>query len=134
MPAAGGPAVQVTRHGGSNAFESADERFLYYWNHEAFWRMPLEGGEETRVIEGIGEFDGWRVLAGGICLVNTRATPAELRFLDFATNHVRLVSRVDLGISAPGGGAFTVSPDGKWVLYGRVDALDSDIMLLENFH
>ena len=66
--------------------------------------------------------------------MNSRATPAELRFLDFATNHVRLVSGVDLGISAPGGGAFTVSPDGKWVLYGRVDALDSDIMLLENFH
>ena len=96
--------------------------------------MPVEGGEETRVIEGIDEFNQWRLLPGGICFVNSRATPAELRFLDFATNHVRLVSRVDLGISAPGGGAFTVSPDGKWVLYGRVDALDSDIMLLENFH
>jgi hypothetical protein len=29
---------------------------------------------------------------------------------------------------------FDVSPDGQWVIYGRVDEFESDIMLIGNFH
>jgi len=27
-----------------------------------------------------------------------------------------------------------VSPDGRWVIYSRADSVESDIMMVENFH
>jgi eukaryotic-like serine/threonine-protein kinase len=139
VPAAGGPTVQVTRHGGMNAFdnalESSDGKSVFYSSSGTIWKMPIEGGQETRVVDGVGQsYQQWRFLTGGVCFLDERLTPAELKFVDFATNRARLISKLDLGITVLGSGAFAVSPDGKWVLYGREDALDSDIMLLENFH
>jgi hypothetical protein len=56
MPSAGGPAVQVTRHGGYSAFEAPDGKFLYYTKYPAVrgvWRIPTSGGEETEVIAAL---------------------------------------------------------------------------------
>jgi len=52
-PAGGGQAVQVTRSGGEEAFESITAKYLYWGKHDepGIWRMPVAGGEETRVIE-----------------------------------------------------------------------------------
>ena len=49
----GRPPVQVTKHGGVVATESADGRFLYYAKVDVpgIWRMPLQGGEETLVLD-----------------------------------------------------------------------------------
>ena len=55
MHSAGGPAVQVTNHGGYAAFESLDGKFLYYTKYQAvpgIWRIPTSGGEETEGAHG----------------------------------------------------------------------------------
>src|SRR2546429_3106562 len=44
-----------------------------------------------------------------------------------SSKRLKRLTAVDLGPSAGVGGGFAVSPDGKWVLYTRVDQLDSDI-------
>jgi hypothetical protein len=67
MPAAGGPAAQVTHHGGFAAFESPDGRFLYYAKGltvPGLWRIPTDGGEETEVINALeaGYWGYWAVL------------------------------------------------------------------------
>ena len=48
MPASGGPAIQVTKRGGSVPLESVDGQYLYYvkLSQNALWRLPLAGGEE----------------------------------------------------------------------------------------
>ncbi|HXP10266.1 MAG TPA: hypothetical protein VN828_17310, partial [Acidobacteriaceae bacterium] len=73
VPVSGGPAVRVTRHGGYEAFESADGDFLYFTRKgqkAGFWRMPLSGGEETPVVglEDIGNRD-WDGSSEGIYFV-----------------------------------------------------------------
>ena len=44
MPAEGGTPVQITKHGGVNAMESADGKTLYYAkgiNVPGTWKMPV---------------------------------------------------------------------------------------------
>jgi hypothetical protein len=40
---------------------------------------------------------------------------------------------LDIGAPAKTATGFDVSPDGRMIIYTRVDALESDIMLVENF-
>jgi Tol biopolymer transport system component len=50
IPAEGGQAVQMTKHGGFTSFESADGKFLYYSKGAiGVWRVPVDSGEETLI-------------------------------------------------------------------------------------
>jgi len=135
-PAEGGPAVQVTRQGGREAFESPDGKFVYYTRLgvSGIWRVPVEGGEETLVLNR-GEQGHWAVLHQGIVLLNRRATPGPaIEFFSFATQQsariAALPKEATTSIGPPG---LAVSPDGRWILYVQVDRLESDIVLVENF-
>ncbi len=135
VPAQGGQAVQVTKQGGFAAFESTDGKFLYYikaWNGP-IWRMPVEGGEETRILDQNIQWGDWRVLANGICFLNAGATPPEIEFFDFGTRGLRRITTVDREKGFPPGGLIAVAPDGRWILFARIDRIDGDIMLVENF-
>ena len=54
MPAAGGVPAQITRQGGTAATESRDG-FLYYAKQVAasIWRVPVDGGAEVHVVDGL---------------------------------------------------------------------------------
>jgi len=67
MPADGGEARQVTKGGGSVAYESMDGKFLYYTkrrNVAGIWRVPVDGGEETLVLDAhkAGYWSAWTVV------------------------------------------------------------------------
>ena len=54
IPSAGGAPEQVTRNGGESGDTSPDGKWLYYIRNggaDGIWKMPLEGGEETRVVD-----------------------------------------------------------------------------------
>jgi Tol biopolymer transport system component/predicted Ser/Thr protein kinase len=136
--------VQVTKQGGRasggtdafmDSFESVDGKSLFYRRDDGLWRMPAEGGESIRVLENV-TFGGWRVFGNGIFFLDENASPAQLKLLDLGSGRITSFGSVDLG---PGGASIgpsglDVSPDGRWVIYKRVAALNSDIMLVENFH
>jgi Tol biopolymer transport system component/DNA-binding winged helix-turn-helix (wHTH) protein len=133
LPAAGGAAQQVTQQGGFVPFESIDGRLLYYHKRGGIWRMPVEGGEETRVLDQV-EWGYWAVTEQGICFLNRQAQPRPaIELFDVATGQLKRIATVepDLGFPVPPG--FAVAPDGRWLLYKRVDQSDNDIMLVENF-
>jgi len=95
--------------------------------------MPVDGGEATRVLEGVPAADTWVILEKGIVFLDNDKGPARIKFFDFATRRAREITSVDLGPGAPAGKMFSISPDGKWILFSRVDQFESDIMLVENF-
>jgi Tol biopolymer transport system component len=135
-PTDGGGAVQVTKHGGREAQESPDGRFVYYHknNTPGIWRAPVEGGEEVQVIEQ-AEPGQWAVLAQGLCLLNRKAKPEPaIEFFSFDTGRLAKITSLPKEAASPLLiPALAVSPDGRWVLYVQLDQVTSDIMLAENF-
>lgn len=135
MPAAGGDAVRVTRHGGFGPMEAPDGRFLYYAKHNAagLWRMPVDGGDEALVLDALNtpDWGSWAVHDDGIYFVR-RGRPTVLAFYRFATQQTDTLFIPQRGI--PGmDPAFAVSPDGQWLLFGQADRSESDLMLVEDF-
>jgi serine/threonine protein kinase len=132
----GGPAVQVTKEGGFAAFESPDDKFLYYVKAFAgpIWRMPIEGGKEIRILDQNIRWSYWRVVEKGICFLDWGATPPEIKLFDFDTRRLKRITTVDREKGFVGGGGFAVSPGGKSVIFARIDHIDSDIILVEDFH
>jgi Tol biopolymer transport system component len=137
MPSTGGPAVQVTRHSGYAAFESPDGRFLYYAKGltvPGLWRIPTNGGEEIEVISSLeaGYWGYWAVVENGIYYLDTTTTKPGIAFLDFTTRRTTRVFDLENrpAREAPG---LAISSDKKTILYTQLDALNSDVILVDNF-
>jgi Tol biopolymer transport system component len=130
--------VQVTKQGGFAAFESPDGKYIYYSKGlglPGIWRVPVEGGEETPVLDQPkeGYWGYWAVVDGGIYFVNTQVkSHPTIEFFSFATGQVKRIAAIEKEVSKwdPG---LAISPDGRWILYAQVDQSGSDIMLVENF-
>ena len=125
--------VQVTRNGGNVAFESPDGKWLYYSNTPpgGLWRMPVEGGQEERLLEGVDRY-AWGVTNEGVYYMPP--TPSTrpnhlIQFLDLTTRKITLITRTE----KPTGAGLTVSPDRHWLLFQQVDQEGRDLMLVENF-
>ena len=128
----GGPPVQVTKNGGVFAAESADGRFLYYSKFEGgIWRMPLQGGEETLILDqGLAWFN-WALGRRGIYFIRRVNTQphATVQFFEFATHKIIPIWTLE----NPDGPGFAVSADGRSILYVQNEFTQSNIMLVKNF-
>jgi hypothetical protein len=133
MRADGSSETQVTNGGGRVSHESPDGRYLYYKDvgkdigEAPLWRMPVEGGPATKVIDSV---------RGRIFTPTTRGiffapgpVSAGLRFLDFASGAINTVDVLDTPESA---GA-VISSDGRWALYSRSEHAGTNLILVENF-
>ncbi len=144
MPASGGDAVQLTQDAGVRPRESPDGTYLYYVQTmqmpSPLWRLPVAGGVPVKVLEGVvqgnflvrerGIFYIDRPSGeGAIYTIDRPSSETRLQYFDFATGSSRTVAR-NLGIVGVG---LTVSPDGRTILYTRVDSAVDDLMLVENF-
>ena len=132
MPAAGGDAVQVTHDTGFVKGESPDRAYLYFVGTAVagspLWRVPVVGGRLEKVVDGVVWWSV-KVLERGIYYLDRPANEARLQFFDVATRRSTTVAR-GLGEWT---GSLTVSPDGRTILFSRVDSSINDLMLVENF-
>jgi Tol biopolymer transport system component len=128
MPTQGGPPVQITHGGGTEAMPSADGKLLYYRKTDgditSLWSVPVKGGKETQVIESVCA-DNVAVTPRGIYFVSN----ASVQFLNFASGKIGLIARTG---HVPAWG-FDVSPDGSSLLYARFEIVFHDLMFVEKF-
>jgi Tol biopolymer transport system component len=134
IPVSGGPAVQVSAGPGIMAIESPDGTSLYYTDSEttnspaALWRIPVAGGAAVKIIDGVNS-TGFDVVSGGIYYLERIAGEARIQYFDLASRKAITVARnlgnVEFGLAA--------SPDGRTILYTRIDSSVNDLMLVENF-
>lgn len=138
MPAEGGQAVQLTRQGGFVALESGDGKYLYYCKGSGpgIWRLPAEGGQEVPILPnqpGAGCWGQWALADDGIYFIKGQAqSPSSVEFFRFATAQTTMV--IGLGKVNDYVSGFAISPDHHEVLYSQRDPINSDIILVENFH
>jgi len=133
------PAIQVTRNGGYEAFESFDGKLLYYIKpREGLWSVPVAGGTEVSVLKDVWH-SHWRLAESGIyfldfttSLSSNSPAPIPLRFYSFTSHKLQTVYTLQKNVnrSIPG---LAVTPDGRWILWSQIDNQGSDLTLVENF-
>ncbi len=100
------------------------------------WKVPVEGGEETLVLDKEPEYLDWGLWEGNLVYVNPEGKKGPaIELFDLDTKETREVVALP-GRRTMGGGinaGLTISPDGRWVTYVQVDGASSDLMLVENF-
>ena len=135
----GGPAMQLTYHGASEAFASPDGKLVYYskpspWG--AIWSVPAEGGPEKLVPE-LARFDhifrSWGVVQQGIYFISKEQRPQQMvHFFCFATRRVTPLLTLN-GEPAWDVPDVALSWDGRRLLVVRLDRKVDDLMLIKNF-
>lgn len=136
-PDGGNPRQLQTAEGSAQPVESVDGKYIYFRRERAFWRIPVEGGKEERAIVPEHELM-WRTTLQptrqGIYYIEYERSAGEpvVSFFDFASKQSTVVFHVKHG----GGrdSTYSVSPDGKYILYARVDQSQTNFELVENFH
>jgi eukaryotic-like serine/threonine-protein kinase len=132
IPASGGDAIQVTHSVGYVAFEWPDAGSVYYTQTTGgpspLWHLPTAGGQPVKALEGV-VMRAFTALDSGIYYIDRPLGEARLQFFNFATGKSTTVAR-NLGDVRLG---LTASPDGRTIIYSRVDSSVDDLMLVENF-
>ena len=138
IAAEGGQAIQVTKQGGFEGFESMDGKLLYYAKGRSvpgIWQAPVSGGAETPVMDHnkAGYWRFWTVAQKGIyfATANEPVRPI-IEFFNFTTGKVTTIAALDKPLS-PSDPGLTVAPNGRSILFAQMDQSGSDLMLVENF-
>lgn len=133
----GGNPRQIThRPGAGSPEESLDGKYVYYRGRRSIWRVPAEGGEEEEYIVPEHELF-WTTIqaaAKGVYYLDwDRGRRQQLvEYYDPATHSSSVVFRMKDAEISPRS-TFAVSPDGKQILYPKVDRDETNLVLVENF-
>jgi Tol biopolymer transport system component len=109
---------------------------LYYVVKGSLWRKPSSGGAEEQILNGM-RGTRFAVSAKGVYFTfGTRVSQTapwkdEVAFHDFATGQRTKIA--DLRPGTHSGTGYSVSPDGRYLLYTQSDREGDDLMLVENF-
>ena len=133
------PPIQLTTHGGMRAREATDGRHLYFSRHNepGLWRVPLVDGKVIGPVEQVlddlprrGDWSNWDLWAGGVVLVDRNDEGPFLLIHDFSSGQTKVVTNVP-NVASP---SVTISPDGRNLLYARIESSIEDLVLVDDFH
>lgn len=125
------PVRVIGKDFGRDAVESPDRKFIYFLEGSepdfSLWRTPLEGGKASQVLASVVN-NNLAVVRDGIYFIpNLR--PYSIRFLSFSSGKKTIVAQL---AREPAWG-FSVSPDGRSLLFAEYEAVRSELKLVENF-
>jgi serine/threonine protein kinase len=125
-----GTERQITTKGGWGGIVHGG--MLYYLSSPdeitSLWRIPLAGGEETKVLDGVVWWTFW-VGDRGITFVDRAGAETRIRFHDFATATASTIA-ANVG---PTHCCITATEDGGTVLFTRMNEPVDDLILVENY-
>jgi len=131
-----GAALELNITGGIAPQESDDGKFLFFQRNDVIWKSDLNGANQTSIVGlNLLRFQNWKVCGRYICLLDDSTPPAG-HFIRYDPETKRKWTK-PLNVSANRADisyGMDISRDGKWIIYTRVDSVQDDIMVVENFH
>jgi len=133
IASSGGPAERFTDKQSSYCVVSADQLIFNVLGSTGvtLWSKPVGGGPQAPLagMPKIRYGDSWAANTAGIFYTDSESKPVRVNFYDFATHGTRkLMTLKQTPIPGVGPG-ITLSPDGRWLLYGQSGDESSEIML-----
>ena len=132
----GSPQSLTQVSGAAQPVESPDGKWVYFRSRRTFWRVPPGGGESEEII--VPEHDLlWsttiQVTKTGLYYLEFERSSREMAvsFYDFAEKKSSVVYR--LKDAEYQNTTYSISPDGKSILYPRVDQSQTNLVIVENF-
>ena len=141
VPVAGGAATALTTHGGGSLRVSPlhPSRIYftrtYQFDNQAVCSVSAAGGDE-QCLSGLPAIryeysNSWELGRTGLYFINPGSPRPGIDFFEFAS--AQIVRILDMpGGPVPWGGRLTLSPDGRRLVYPQLDAIASDIMLVDD--
>lgn len=130
------PRQLTQRWGSGDPEEAADGKSVYYRNGRSIWRVPANGGEEQEAI--VPDHDSWWItlqpMPKGIYYAEyypTRHMDVTM-FYDFRTQKSMEVFRLK-DVEVTPDSTFSISPDGRYILYPKTDRSATNLALVENY-
>ncbi len=135
----GGAEILSREFGAAQPIESSDGKWVYFRVRRGIWRVPVAGGEEEEAIVPEHDLPGATTLQmtkKGIYYMEFQRSVRSMvvSFYDFAAKKSSVVFYMkNPRFSFNNGHLFSVSPDGKYIIYPRTDQSQTDLVLVENF-
>ncbi len=141
IPSGGGEPSEVAPVRGLSLGLAPDGRHLYFVRDPAaseLWRVPTEGGEASRVLDGLVPActSCWAPAPDGVYYLGSNPNLLDsqtLYFHDLRTNRRTAVADYPEPLLPVGSGPFSLSPDHRSLLVVRVAPSNADIMRAEPF-
>jgi Tol biopolymer transport system component len=137
-PAGANPQALKPQDGAEQPVESADGKYLFFRSHRGIRRLPTAGGDDEEAFNP--EHVPWWGPASmqptrkGVYYTEFEQSSSSLvvSFYDYSTKKSSIVFRLR-NTGWRSSGSYSVSPDGKSILYARVDQSQTNLMLVDNF-
>lgn len=139
----GGTPVQVTESAAASPHESADGKWLYFFDQKALAISRRPGskgdGERAEVVQLVTErsrpqYNGWAVTNDEV-VFTAPADPthsAAIRAYNLGTGKIRSILDLPEAVVASGDMSLSVSKDGRSILYTQLDRSTSNIIVAES--
>jgi Tol biopolymer transport system component/DNA-binding winged helix-turn-helix (wHTH) protein len=132
----GGTAEQLpTDAHATRPEESADGQYLYVTSREVNFQLGKLSLKDPRSgvrpvpMPRVLHWTLWQTTPNGIYFVPEEAR-RTMRYFSFATGKVTDVFTLDKDFDD----GFSVSPDGRYILYSQLDEVNADIMIMDKYH
>jgi serine/threonine protein kinase len=133
ISARGGTPLKVTLNGGDLPVESKDGKTLFYLKNGGLWKVSIQGGEESRVLDSIYQ-NCFAVGHKGIYFIPKADETGVLYIQNYSFGSGKTRRITEFPKERYVGYGFDISPDERWILFTLDSAsMGSDLMLVENF-
>jgi len=124
---------QVTREGGANALPSADGKWVYYSRDGGLWRVPPEGGMETKILDEI-TLGYWTLAGDRVYYLRLEREISSVVEYQPSNGQSRVVYRFPFTLDPVYAvSAIAVSLATREIFVHHRTRLESDLALVENF-
>ncbi len=134
IPSSGGPAERFTDKQSSYCVVSGDRLIFNVLEATGvvLWSKPVGGGPQAPFagMPRVKYEDSWAASTTGIYFTDSASKPVSVNFYDLATGNTRKLMTLKQTPIPGNGPGISISPDGRWLLYGQSGDESSEIMLV----